>query len=63
MHISQNPKDFLPIGNVPSTILTILGNNKANNKTKIASKVLLQTCINNAKISQNIENVATSTLC
>ena len=34
LHISQKPKDLLPIVNEPSQILTILSNNKAENKGK-----------------------------
>ena len=64
MHISQNPKDLLPIVDVPSKILTILSNYKEKIKLKNASKVLYykQACINNANISKNVENVTTSTL-
>ena len=62
MHISQKPKDILPIVDVPSKTLTILNNRKEKIKLKNASKVLSQEYINNANISQNIKNVTTSTL-
>ena len=38
MHISQKPKDLLPIVDIPSKFLTTLSNNKG--KMKNASKVL-----------------------
>ena len=40
MHISQKPKDVLPIVDVQSKFLTILSNNKLKIKMKNASKVL-----------------------
>ena len=62
MHISKKSTDLLPIVDVLSKIWTILSNSKEKLKLKNASKVLEQAYINNANISQNIENFKTSTL-
>ena len=63
MHISQKPKDLLPIVDVPSKTLTILSNIKEKLKLKKSSIVLVQACIYNAYISQDTENITTNTLC
>ena len=52
-----------PIVDVPSKFETILSNNKLKIELEDTSKVLLQACINKANISQDTENVTTSTLC
>ena len=62
MQISHKPKDLLSIVDVLSNIFKIASNNKEKNQYKTASKVLQQTCINTANISQHIQNISTSTL-
>ena len=62
MHISQKPKDVLPIFDVPSKSFTILSKNVQDKKpTKNASKVFKQACIHDVKICQNLTNLSTCT--